>query len=288
MKSRRFFGLFMLSLLHFSVVCTEDSIHEAVKRGDIASVRALLEQDPAHLNALDDYRYTPLDWAATKAEWDIFELLIGQGAKVDNVGWDGGTVLHRACHYDHIEMIGLLIRRGVDLHRQNQWGRTALHVAARRGHVDVAALLLKYGLDPNATTKEGWTPLHVAAKSGHQKMMEFLLESGANENQKDQTGQVATEYFKPRPEPVEMDPRAYDEYVGDYATQEGFVIKVWKKDDRLYITDFGSDEMYPIGEDEFYCRHEPWRVKFTRDEGGSVIMMDLSFLRRTLRCRKID
>ncbi len=267
---------------------TEDSIHDAVKKGDSNSVRAILESDPVQLNALDDYRYTPLDWAATVAEWDIIELLVSKGAEVDNVGWDGGTVLHRACHYDNTDIIRLLIRRGADLHRRNQWGRTALHVAARLGHINVAALLIKNGLDLSAETKEGWTPLHVAAKSGHRKMMEFLLASGADENQKDQTGRVASEYFQPRPKPVTLDPRTYDEYVGDYATHDGFEIKIWKKNDTLYITDFSFDEMYPIGKDEFYCRHEPWKVKFTRDETGKVTIMDLSFLRRTLHCRKID
>ena len=54
----------------------DDSIHDAVRTGDIKSVRAILEKDPTQLNALDSYLYTPLDWAATVAEWEIFRLLI--------------------------------------------------------------------------------------------------------------------------------------------------------------------------------------------------------------------
>ena len=266
----------------------DDSIHDAVRTGDIKSVRAILEKDPTQLNALDSYLYTPLDWAATIAEWEIFRLLIESGAEVTNVGWDGGTVLHRACHYNNTEIIGILIRRGVDLHKQNQWGRSALHVAARRGHVDAASLLIEHGLDPKATTKEGWSPLHVAAKSGHPHMMEFLLKAGADEGQKDLTGKTASEYFQPRPEPTHLDPREHQQYVGDYATQEGFVIYVRQQDGRLYITDFSSDEIYPTGRDEFYCRHEPWSVTFFRDETGKISGLDLSFLRRTLHCRKID
>lgn len=278
----------LLNSLMLSFFYAEDSIHDAVKTGDIKTVRAILEKDPAQLNALDNYLYTPLDWAATVAEWEIFKMLIDSGAEVKNVGWDGGTVLHRACHYNNTEIIGLLIGRGVDLRKQNQWGRSALHVAARRGHIAAASLLIKHGIDPKATTKEGWTPLHVAAKSGHLHMMEFLLKAGADGDQKDLTGKAASEYFQPRPEPIHLDPKEYHQYVGDYATQEGFVINIWRRDDRLYITDFSSDEMYPTGRDEFYCRHEPWSVKFFRDEAGEVMRLELSFLRRTLNCRKIE
>jgi hypothetical protein len=264
------------------------SIHDAVKAGDLEAVRAILAEDRTLINALDDFRYTPLDWAATTAEWGIFELLLKAGADVGNIGWDGGTVLHRACHYEKPEMAELLIRRGVDRHRQNQWGRSALHVAARRGHVEVAELLIKHGLDPDAATKEGWTPLHVAAKSGHPHMLEFLRDAGADASLKDLSGALAVDYFRSRPESIHLDPQELSRYVGDYATEEGFVIRIWQRDGKLHITDFGHDEMYPIGKDEFYCVHEPWSVTFFRNDAGRVHKMDLAFLRRTLRCRRIE
>lgn len=266
----------------------EDSLHGAVRRGDLNSVKDILRNHPAQLNALDEYRYTPLDWAATTAEWEILRLLLDSGAGVENIGWDGGTVLHRACHYSDTDIVGLLLQKGADPKKQNQWGRTALHVAARRGHVAVASLLIRHGCDLHATTKEGWTPLHVAAKSGHPHMLEFLRDAGADESRKDLSGASASDYFRPRPDAIHLDPKEFSQYVGDYTTEEGFVIKIWQRNGKLFITDFGHDEMYPTGRDTFYCRHEPWSVTFLRDAEGRVHRLDLAFLRRTLHCRKID
>jgi hypothetical protein len=150
----------------------------------------------------------------------------------------------------------------------------------------VAAVLIAAGAELLTATREGWTPLHVAAMSGHEDMMRFLVSSGAAQDVKDGQGKTPRECFKPRPAEIGLSPESYDEYLGRYVGDEGFRVEVWEKQDRIYVTDFGYDEMYPIGEDEFFCRHEPWRVRFFRDEAGRVAEMELSFLRRSHRLVK--
>lgn len=277
--------LIILALAPQPAAAVED-IHDAARDGDLATIKQILESDPEQLDSRDRFMLTPLDWAATRAQWNGVRWLVEAGASVRNVGWDGGTVLHRACHYDVPEIIRLLLDKGADLGHRNQWGRAALHVAARRDCRGAAAVLVTAGADLHAATNEGWTPLHVAAMSGHEDMMRFLVSSGSAVDARDQQGKTPREYFKPRPPEIAMTPEAYGEYLGHYAGEEGFRVEVWEKQDRIYITDFGYDEMYPIGKDEFYCRHEPWKARFFRDDAGKVAEMELSFLRRSHRLVK--
>ena len=151
----------------------------------------------------------------------------------------------------------------------------------------VTKLLLERGADPNATTKEGWTPLHVAAKSGHLDMMKLLESLGASKDLKDKEGKIPGDLIFRRPDQISLDPGKYAEYSGRYSTESGFTVEVWIRNNRLFITDFGYDEMYPVGPDEFFCKHEPWRIKFYRNLQGRIEDMDLSFLRRTHRMKKI-
>ena len=54
------------------------------------------------------------------------------------------------------------------------------------------------------------------------------------------------------------------------------------------IREFAPDELYAIGEDRFYCRSEPWEVRFRRGETGEVVSIELAFLRRTVTGSKTD
>ena len=264
-----------------------DGTIEASKRGDLFAIRHYLKKFPDSLDATDGFGFTPLDWAATRGEWEAFELLIEAGARHDNVGFDGGTVLHRAAHHDRPDMVRLLLDQGADPSFQNQWGRAALHVAARRGCDLVAALLLSRGADPNVATKEGWTPLHVAYKAGQPRVVELLLESGADPARTDNEGKVPADHELLRPEPIEVETTKLQEYVGRYALSPEVNAKVWIENGKLHMAEFSPDEIYPIGEDTFFCAQEPWKVTFFRDADGAVDRIEIDFLRRKVHGKRL-
>jgi len=259
-----------------------DNIVTAAKSGRTEAVRTMLEQDSELASATDAAGYTPLHWAAIRGHWAAFELLLAAGAPANAVGADGGTPLHWACHHDRPDMVGQLLERGADVKIHNRWGRTPLHVAARRGCGGVASLLLARGADPNAVTAEGWTPLHVAFMSGNPEMAALLVAQGASVTSKDQEGKVPADYARVRPEEVEIARRLLDDYVGVYDLGEHAKATVWRVGSRLQFMEFAPDEIYPIGEDVFYCRQEPWKVEFSRDEEGAVAGVEIQFLRRTV------
>lgn len=260
----------------------------AARRGDENAVRKSLDTDPDLVRATDVLGMTALDWAATHEHWHIFRQLLAKGAPVDNVGFDGGTVLHRVCHFDRPDMVQLLLDAGADISVQNQWGRTPLHVAARRGSREVAALLLARGADPDAATREGWTTLHVAYRAGQPELVELLLSAGADPQRSDSAGKLPAEHYFQRPEAVSIDRAKLYEYQGLYDVTQNFQFKVWLEGDRLLLQDFAADEMYPTGPDSFYCRSEPWSVAFRRGEDGAVREIEVHFLRRAVRGTKRD
>jgi hypothetical protein len=255
----------------------------AARRGDGHAVRRLLELDPELVASTDAADYTALHWAGIRGHWRIFERLIEAGAPVNAVGADGGTPMHWACHHDRADMVRLLLDTGADIGVHNRWGRTPLHVAARRGNAGVATLLLDNGADPNAVTAEGWTPLHVAYRSGHAALVEILLAGGADPQRIDEEGLKPSDGARTRPPATAMESEALDDYVGLYGLGPDATVKVWREDKELYLREFAPDRMYPIGNDRFFCRQEPWRVTFLRDGGGRVTAIQLEFLRRTVR-----
>ncbi len=255
----------------------------AAQRGDGNAVRRGLERNPGLVRATDDLGMTALDWAATREHWYIFRQLLEAGAPVGSVGFDGGTVLHRAAHYDRADMVALLLDAGADLAVQNRWGRTPLHVAARRGCRSVAALLLERGADPDVTTREGWTSLHVAYRAGQPQLVELLLAAGADGQARDTAGALPIDLAFKRPAAISIETSRLYEYQGLYDVSDDFHFKVWVEGDRLMLQDFGADGLYATGPDAFFCRSEPWKVLFRRGADGAVNGIEVQFLRRVVK-----
>ena len=289
-------GMLILSVLAMSLALSplgppavqseSMDIFDAARQGRLDRVQAILESNPEEVNARDESRYTALHWAAIRAQWEVFQFLVESGSDPNAVGGDGGTPLHWAAHHDRADMVRLLVDRGSDVLLPNQWGRTPLHTAARRGCARVAALLLDSGADPNAQTNEGWTALNVAYRSGHSDLVDLLIARGASETIADQDGRLPRDVALTRPAPISMTRQEKDEYVGEYTTPNGFSFHVWRVGDQLRFLDFAVDDIDPVGEDEFFCRQEPWRVTFSRDEEGHVNGFQVDFLRQTVPTRK--
>jgi ankyrin repeat protein len=59
-------------------------IHDAARKGDLESVKALLKDNPELVNDKDDnYGATPLHWAAAGGYQDVVELLLVGKAEVN-------------------------------------------------------------------------------------------------------------------------------------------------------------------------------------------------------------
>ena len=68
---------------------------------------------------------------------------------------NGNLALHLAAQNGHYEIVDLLISRGAKLDAKNFNGNTALHMSMEYGFDNVSTLLLQKGADPNVKNDEG-------------------------------------------------------------------------------------------------------------------------------------
>lgn len=276
--------ILLLSILVFvslTITATAEEIVEAAKNGDLETVKEILAQDPLKLNALDEEKYTPLHWACMRAHWDVTQYLIEQGAVLNIQGGDGGTPLNWAAHHDNVEIVQLMIRKGAKLNVRNKWGMTELHTAIWRGNIHVVEYLFDQGSDPLIKTNEGWTAMHYAFRSGHDDVIELLENRGISLRVQDNNGRYPQHLYFKKPNAIVLPVEILDEYLGKYFLGDYLMLEIWREGERLKVMEFGPDEIYPVAKDYFYFKQAPWTLIFTRDDSGSILHAQLSFIRRS-------
>ncbi len=199
--------------------------HEAVKGGDIGSVRALLAETPDLLNirawrcpsgetplhvaarhgrkevaafliekgadvdVRGDISWTPLHLAAQAGAKDVAELLLAKGATVDPRDANRRSPLHLAAHEGHLAIVELLLAKGADVNAKQEAHWTPLFEAAQAGRKDVVELLVARGAEIDSKTKdERWSPLQEAARGGHKEVVKLLVAKGADVRSADCSG----------------------------------------------------------------------------------------------------
>ena len=124
---------------------SDDALRNAVKAGNIETVKQHLDAG-ADVNAKDDVvEWTPLLHAAEGGHKEIIELLIAKGADVNAKNLRGETSLYDVVGRGHKEIAELLIAAGADVNAKNTLGWTPLARAIRRNRTETADLLRKHG-----------------------------------------------------------------------------------------------------------------------------------------------
>jgi ankyrin repeat protein len=194
---------------------------EAVKAGNAARVRQMLDGNPALAGARaesgesavtlsvyygkDDVlrllleRQPALDVfeaAAAGVRARVEELVKGDAALVRAFSHDGFTPLHLAAFFGRIPVVEFLLsqRAPVNEVSHNPSELRPLHsaVAHRQPQValEISRALIAAGAEVNATQHGGWTALHAAALHGNVPLVRLLLEAGAKPGAKNDTGQT--------------------------------------------------------------------------------------------------
>ena len=179
---------------------------EAIKAGDDARVRELLEENPALLRAAEN-NVTPLLFAIYNGKHDLAKLFVDRGAPVSfgeacalgdesrvremllgdptllrSRTADGFPPHSMAIFFGHGALARWLIEQGADVNAaaDNAQRVSALHAAAAVRDRETMKLLLERGADPNARQQNEYTPLHGAASRGDIEMAKLLLSHGAD------------------------------------------------------------------------------------------------------------
>lgn len=156
-----------------------------------------------------EYRFTALNIALLQGHTETADILIDNGAEVDASDDDGWTpLMHTTCeeHYDHVNMTLYLLTRGADVNAKTDSGKTAVSIASTSGNVDAINTLADYGADLNAVDDRGWTPLMRAVCVEEIDAVGTLLLRGAEVNFGKESGKTALALAKKndQPEIVEL------------------------------------------------------------------------------------
>ena len=180
-------------------------LFEAIRAGDAARVKALIEVDPSLaifaaciqgeteqieqllsadrslVSKLSEDGWTPLHLAAFFGQGSAARALLNKGAEVNARSTNAmqNTALHAAAAGRHTEIAKLLIERGANVDARQHGGWTAMHAAAQHGDLPLAEILATAGADLSARAENNQRPVDLAFTKGHPAMIEFLEAHGA-------------------------------------------------------------------------------------------------------------
>ncbi len=160
----------------------------AVRLGDLPKVRALLDGDPALLNAHERWdeatarqhglplvsRFTALHRAAFNGDSALVQLLLDRHADTESRTPAGQTPLHIAVSVNQPAVVARLLAARADPNSAAEQGLTPLHFAVMRDRREIATWLLDAGADPGAPDRHGRTPLDWALLKRNQELVELL------------------------------------------------------------------------------------------------------------------
>lgn len=123
-----------------------DKLFTSVKEGRIEELQQLIAKHERAVHYTADGGYTLLMFAALWGQADMVELLIAEGASVDQGDYSKGlTPLICAIAKQHVEAARLLIDKGAKVHLTDNGGASPLLYARKHGLSEIVTLLVNKG-----------------------------------------------------------------------------------------------------------------------------------------------
>uniref|UniRef100_A0A3P9AIA0 phospholipase A2 n=1 Tax=Esox lucius TaxID=8010 RepID=A0A3P9AIA0_ESOLU len=144
------------------------AIHAAMKYSEKGCCEAVLNADPAQLQAEDAlYGGTPLHWCKTA---EMCLMLLERGCSVNYLSKTGESPLHVLTKRGRFEASMVLLTHGAEPNLKGQGGNTALHLAMKMDHMELIKALIVFGADVEIYNDLGETPGLLAARSSKGEM----------------------------------------------------------------------------------------------------------------------
>ncbi|TAL27577.1 MAG: ankyrin repeat domain-containing protein [Alphaproteobacteria bacterium] len=155
-------------------------------------IPSFIEQYPGCVNWRLNSDLTPLMDAVMQDHFEIAEMLLKAGARVNDRTADNGmTAMYFAGRAPGC--IDLLLQYGADINDKMSNGETALTNAVSNGNTAAALKLIDRGADIECLDWAKWTPLVSAAYHGNAAICAALLRAGADMNARGFQGRNALE-----------------------------------------------------------------------------------------------
>ncbi len=186
MKKMKFKGVIMTLILLAGTLNAENVENQKHTRKINMGLRKLKDRVEAegNLNArLDGEQRTVLMFAASHADTNLIDEVVGKGVDVNLADIKGKTALMYACQSGDEASVRMLISKGAHINlRDIESCQTALIIAARNGQYGAVKGLVENGADLDLRDRDGGTALSRAVAKGHKEIADYFLKCGASTN----------------------------------------------------------------------------------------------------------
>ncbi|KAG8517611.1 Ankyrin repeat domain-containing protein 35, partial [Galemys pyrenaicus] len=169
----------------------DQKLLEAVQRGDVGRVAALVSRKSARPTKLNSNGQSPFHLAASKGLTECLTVLLANGADINSRNEDGSTALHLATISCQPQCVKVLLQHGANEDAVDVENRSPLHWAASSGCASSVLLLCDHEAFLDVLDNDGRTPLMIASLGGHAAICSQLLQRGARVNVTDKDDKSA-------------------------------------------------------------------------------------------------
>ena len=209
----------LVALLAFAtpaLAATPDDLLQAVRRGDLAGVRAALDGG-VPVDAPFRYDRTALSFAADRGHLEIARLLLDRGADPNKKDtFYGATPLDLAADKPHVAMVRLLLERGA------QAGAQLLETAVEKANPELVALALE---KTTLSAEDLTVALAAAHEAKNEALAEQLTKAGAR---------------PPAPADFVVDGATLASYAGVYRNERGNELRFEVREGKLVCTNWDA------------------------------------------------
>ena len=144
--AREEYVIIVQQLLRYTVIKGDLSsvfivLLKTAEAGDVKAMRLLLKQG-AYNSQTDHYRLLIFFGAVQKGHCDVVQLLIDNGADINQVNGNGNSALILGAICGHVKAVQLLLDHGADINHANSTELVPIFAAAMHGHAETATLLI--------------------------------------------------------------------------------------------------------------------------------------------------
>ena len=174
------------------------SFYQAAGKADEPRVRELVKEGVVHGEKYREALRIALQRVAGRGHEPLTQLLLEEGAEVNNVSENEVSALYRAAELGKDKVVRLLLPYGANKDYTDKLKRTAIFPVAQKNHRNTLSLLLEAGADVNAKDVDGQNVLLFLASEKNEKaakwgkeIIQILLNTDIDLEAKDKEGRTA-------------------------------------------------------------------------------------------------
>lgn len=182
-RSPRAWCLVALCMAGALVAGCTPSLHDVIGLGDIATARAMLQENPSLVADENELGKQPLQYAISYRQVEAMEALLAAGADVNAADHTGMTALHAAALLGWQDGTRWLLAHGADRNKPDHFGDLPSHIAAIHGQGGIIKILFEDGDSLTVKNSAGMTPLDLARKHRQERAARFIEKLVASRSQ---------------------------------------------------------------------------------------------------------